>query len=234
MRNAHDDALYMQNKQVQYGSKAMTFFIYHAGDPRCPVNPFIGCPNAAQVMAGQNTPDMVELNRWTGLLQPGLAPHVYLVPTMFCGDDGATTNNTAFHEFFLPAALWWLDKYSVAYNIASEANKTMSVIQMQNMIAFMKKHTNKPIGVHLQWDRKSNLPGNADFLMYEFSWHPKDGNNYSVQNVITEAAEVMTKSPMPVWFQEMNCYPESVMAKAQSAAILQNFPQCAGLPGPIN
>jgi hypothetical protein len=223
----------LQNKQIEYGSKAMTFMVFNMSDPQQNVvNPFIGSPTAAQVVAGQNAPDMDELNRWQPLLAPGQDPGVYFIPCLFCGDDRATTNNTAFHELFLPAAITWLNKYSKAYLIASEADKSMSVQQMADMIAYIKRFADgRPVGVHLQWNRQSPLPFNADWLAYEFTWNPWKGEEHSLEETVREASDVIFRSPIPVFFSEMDIHCEGSLAREKSRA-LQKLSGCYGLPGP--
>ena len=232
-RGGEGDIGRIQSKQIEYGSNAMTFIVYHAGDPECVCNPMLGCPNAEQAVAGQFAEDTAELNRWKWLLAPGLDLNVYLVPCFFCGDDSATTKNFRFHELFLKHAVPWLDKYSKAYLISTEASKSMDVVEMYNLISYIKQYTTKPVGVHNQG---TNIPANADFLAYEFSWHPKYGNDKSVAQVVTEAQHALNMYPNPVWFQEMNLFPEGQRAREQSRAIREmakSEPRIVGLPGPL-
>jgi len=216
-----------------YGCNAMTFLIYNMVAKENMVNPFLGCPTASQVMAGQQGADIAELAKWEQMLQPGKDPNVWLIPCLFCGDDRATTNNTQFHEFFLRYAIPWLNPYSKAYLISTEASKSMSFLQMSNLIAFIKRFTDKPVGVHNQG---TNIPVNADFLAYEFSFCPWEGNNYSVSDVINEAANVLRSYPKYVWFEEMNMDNEGQRAKEQSRALrdfARSEPRIIGIPMPL-
>jgi len=89
-----------------------------------------------------------------------------------------------------------------------------------------------PVGVHNQGTR---IACNADFLAYEFSWHPADGDRFSVQDVVDEARRVMAAYPRFVWFQEMNLNPEGGRARAQARALrdmASRDPRIVGLPGP--
>ena len=230
-RDGVGEVAQLQKKQLEYGSKAMTFIIYNMVDPNeNPVNPFKGSPTAAQVMAGQNQPDFAELARWEPLLNIGKDPHVYFIPCLFCGDDAATTNNTAFHEFFLPGAIAWLNPYSKAYLISTEASKSMNTQQMFNMVAFIKRFTDKPVGVHLQWNRKSPLAANLDFLAYETKYNPWDGANYSVEETIAEVQDAITKCPIPLYWMEGDIYAESQLARQKARRAKEIG--CWGLPGP--
>lgn len=248
------------NKQVEYNSNCMTSLIFNMVDPNeHPVNPFVGNPTAAQIMAGQNMIDMAEIVRWHPLINWGKDPNLWFIPTWFCGDDRATTNNTAFHEWFLPGAIPFIDQYADAHNICIEASKSLNIQQQVNLINFMRRFTSKPIGVHNQgW----NIAPNADFLMYEFSWNPWNafrvaqmkskgfavspeqenilavnaGDNHTIAEVISEAKKVLDHYPKYVWFQEMNIYPECQRAREQAEAIrdyAKSEPRIIGLPGPV-
>lgn len=218
--------------QTRYNCNAMTFMIYNMVAPENMVNPFLGCPNASQVVAGMFEPDMKELELWSPILQPGTDPNVWLIPCLFCGDDSATTNNTAFHEFFLKYAIPWLNPYSKAYIIASEASKSMNPAQQANMIAYIKRFTDKPVGVHNQG---TNIAANADFLAYEFSFPPWDGDKHSVGDIVNEAVNVMRQYPGYVWFEEMNINCEGEQSKAQARALRDLAaiePRIIGVPVP--
>jgi hypothetical protein len=233
-RDAKNQTKEVIDAQIRYNSNAMTCLIFNMVDPNChPVNPFIGCPTAAQVVAGQNMIDMTEIVRWHNLLNWGKDPNLWFIPTLFCGDDSATTRNTAFHEYFLPGAIPWLDNYADAYNICIEAGKSMDIQRQANMIDLVRRYTQKPIGVHNQgW----NIAPNADFLIYEFSWHPAQGDNHSVAEVVAEARKVLDHYPKFVWFQEVNLNPEGQRAKEQARAIRElaySNPRIIGLPGPV-
>jgi len=127
--------------------------------------------------------------------------------------------------------------YSKAFNISSEATKTMNREQMEVLIQKVKDamaFAPLPVGVHIQWNCDMNvLPRNGDFLMYEYSWHPKYGNDQSVQKVIDESKRVLDLlGPGRVWFQEMNWDPENLRARQQAEAVAA-LPGIIGLPGPI-
>jgi hypothetical protein len=226
----------MMQKMQKYGCNTMTFIVFHAGDPECVCNPFVGFPNTKQIMAGKNAVDMQELERWRGLLEPGKDPNVFFVPTIYCGDDSATTQNEEFHKWFLPPVIEFFRPYVKAFLIATEASKSMDVRRQERMIAIMKQAMGLrqiPVGVHNQG---SKIAGNADFLAYEFSWHPSRGNDFTPEQVVAEARHVVRSYPNYIWFQEMNMHPESDRARAQVRALRElakSEPRLIGIPGPM-
>jgi len=96
----------------------------------------------------------------------------------------------------------------------------------------------KPICVHDQWNGYSRLPANMDVLIHEYKNHPKDGNERSVESVISETKEVLAALPphVSLWPQELNLDNEGSIARAQSRAIRElarTEPRIVGLPGPV-
>jgi hypothetical protein len=221
-------------KQAEYNCNAMTSMIYNMVDPfKAVVNPFVGKPSAKAVMAGMDKWDLDECARWVGLLKPFTDPRLAFIPCIFCGDDAATTRNEQFQDYVLPAFCLGLNQFSKAYVIVSEASKSMGIALQERMIERMRRHTKLPIGVHNQgWQ----IAGNADFLCYEFSWHPSTANNRNVLEVENEAKKVLASYPGYVWFQEINTANESMIARAQARKLrdlAQTEPRIIGLPGPI-
>lgn len=239
----------LATKQIEYGSHMYTFIVYHAGDPECICNPWMGNPNAAQVVSAYQSFNPIPLNeakwnQWKTILKLGEEPNTYFVPTALCGDDRASTTNVAFLNYYLPAFIIGLYPYVAAYNLSTEASKTMSVPLMEQALAIMNNafimdgKTPKPLCVHLQWDRRSALPAGMNVLMYEFSWHPKYGKDKSVDEVVAEARDVLAHLPpgVSVWFQEMTIECELDIARRQAQAIRDlaaSDPRIVGLPGPV-
>jgi hypothetical protein len=235
----------MFKKQIAYGCDTMTFICFHSGDPECVINPWKGNPTTQQVMAGRAVIDIEECNRWSRILQDIKTnyPGAKLIPCIFCGDDAASTRNEAFHAAWLPLLVDFLWPYSKAFLIATEASKSMDVRLQERMIARMKAHlqANKkamgypalPIGVHNQG---FTVAGNADFLAYEFSWHPSEGDGFTSAQVVSEAKDVLKKSPRPIWFQEINMNVEGQRAREQVRALrtlAKTEPKLIGIPGPM-
>ena len=226
----------MVKKQIAYGCNTLTFIVFHAGDPDCNCNPFVGSPNAAQVMAGRNIADLHEVSRWESLIEAGKHPNVFLIPTIYCGDDAATTQNEEFHKWFLPPVIDFFRPYVKAFLIATEASKSMDVRRQERMIAIMKQAMGLrqiPVGVHNQG---AKIAGNADFLAYEFSWHPSEGDNYTAEQTVDELKKVLWEYPNYVWPQEINMNPEGMRARQQVRAIAdlaKSEPRLIGIPGPM-
>ena len=222
------------DKQTQYDSNMMTFYLYHYDDPNCVVNLFKGCPDPKTIASGNFEWDDTEVNKWAPYIVMGADPRIWLIPTLFCGDSKEATNNTKFHEVFLNALLPFLDPYIKAINIASEATKTMSVRQMENLISLCKSILpNKYVGAHIQCNEQGNFlrPGNADFIMLETSNRPKNGNDRSIASFTDEITKAIAKCPAPMMITETNIFCEDPRARAQSRAFsLLNG--VYALPGP--
>lgn len=227
------------SKQMEYNSNFLTFYLYHYDDPNCVINPFVGCPSPAQIATGAVTWDWTEIAKWMPYITLGEDPNIWIVPTILCGDSREATNNTAFHDMFIPPVVRAIHPYIKGINIASEASKTMNVAQMERMIKVVKDSWLLPpvmepkfVGVHWQWNRRDRLPSNADFLMYEFRFHPKDGDRFSIEEVVDEAKTVIANSPIPVLFTELGIFCEGRRARDQSRALSQ-LAGCYAIPGPI-
>lgn len=230
----------LMNKQLEYNSNMMTFYIYHYDDPNCVVNPCINCPTPSQIATGHAVWDEVEIAKWMPYIELGKIPGIWIIPSLFCGDSYGATNNTAFHDIFIPPVVIGLHPYIKAINIGSEMSKTMNVPQMARMIAVIKNAwasaglEQRFVLVHLQCDRDGNLPipPNADGILLETSNHPKDGNNISVTDMCTQVQKAISKCPIPIAVTETNMYCEDAKAREQSGALKQ-LPGVWCLPGPV-
>lgn len=246
-KNKNDEARMarMFSKQVQYGCNTLTYIVFHAGDPECKCNPWVGNPSASDIMTGKAVIDLNECLRWQRVLAgiKRVYPTALLVPTMFCGDDAATTRNEAFHNIWLPSFIEFLWPFSSGFMLATEASKSMDVRLQERMVAIMREYMQAntrrtklpvlPIGVHNQGTK---IAGNADFLCYEFSWHPSRGNDFTPEQVVAEARHVVRSYPNYIWFQEINMNPEGMRARQQVRAIVdlaKSEPRLIGIPGPM-
>jgi len=225
-------------KQIEYNCNFLTFYLYHFDDPNCPVNPFVGCPDPKTIAAGKAQWDWGEIAKWMPYLQLGLNPDIWIVPSIFCGDSREATNNTAFHDMFLPTLVQAIHPYIKALNLGSEMSKTMNKAQMERMIWRVKESwkaaglAEKPVGVHLQCDGEGNLPtpGNADFIMLETSNHPK--NYRDPADICEEIKKAVAKCPKFVLVTETYIFCEEARAREQTRAIAQ-VPGVWALPGPV-
>ncbi|MFA7212139.1 MAG: hypothetical protein WC110_11910 [Bacteroidales bacterium] len=224
-------------KMIDYNCNFITYFLYHFDDPRCKVSPYVGCPSPADIAGGKAVWDWAKIGDWWKYLTLGTLPGVWCVPTLFCGDSREATNNTAFHRAFIPPVVTALHPYVDGFNIASEASKTMSVAQMEAVIQVIRNawtaagQAQKYVIVHWQWNGFDRLPNNADALLYEFSWHPKDGRSKSVAETVAEAKRIIAASRLPVLFHEITIESESKEARAQ-AQVIRNLPGAFMIPGP--
>jgi len=232
-------------KQGEYGSRGLTFLVYHASDPECVCNPFLGKPSASEILArlAAWNPgyDDAELNRWKGILLAGKQPGVCLVPSIFCGDDTATMRNVEFCNWFLPQAVFGLYEYSVGFNLGSEVGKSLGKSDMRQRVLTMKWTFDimhlapKPIFIHNQgWD----IPEEADGLFYELSYNPNDGKDHDVDFVMDEIKDVLRKLPVHqmLGIVEMDIDPETELAKDKTRKIVElakSEPRIVWLPGPV-
>jgi hypothetical protein len=239
----------MVQKMAEYNSNCLTYLAFHAGDPDCVVNPYKGCPTARQIAnAGGWEVDAGEAARWLGFLAPGTLPSIYLGPSLFCGDDGATTNCPEFHRLFVPAVVQVLRPYSKFICTGPELPKTMTDAKREELARLVKeaiaaddarimaltgeKPPRLPVVEHLQGDEVMRASPSVDAVFYQFKHHPKDGHNVSVAEIVLEFQEAQAKCPKPLLAQEMTLYCETLRAREQARA-LAALPGCLMIPGPV-
>ncbi len=232
-------------KQREYGSKLITFMLWNMVDPRFAVeNPFVGNPKASEIMRRVNAMqdpgfDVNEITvRWPAILDKA-AQTMYLVPTIFCGDDRVSTRNWGFVRWFVPAVIRTMYPRVVGYNLISEASKSWNGSEIDEVVKICHwafdmepKLPRKPIFVHQQGTDIGTL---ADGLMYEWSFHPAMGDQQSVAAVVAEARRALAAYPGPIWFQELNLFCEGPRAREQARAIrdlARTENRIVGLPGP--
>jgi hypothetical protein len=221
-------------------SWTMVFMVFNMVAKENMVNPFLGCPNAAQIVAsGGGQPDNAELEKWKHLLELGKTPGINLIPCLYCGDDAATLQNTAFINYFTPLAVQFLAPYSKAICICSEPPKSINkagqelIINLcKTTLAFMGR-SDIPVVTHLQGDQiKTDLPSNADAVLYQFKSNPWNAHDRSAEDVKAEGAWALRACPVPLGFFELGVYNESDRIREQTRA-LASLPGCGMLPGPL-
>lgn len=239
----------MVAKMTEYNANFLTYYVFHAGDRDCVVNPFAGCPTAKQVTdRGGWQVDTAEATRWTAILSPGQLPSIYLGPTLFCGDDRATTNNVTFHRYFVPAVVQYLRPYSKFICTGSELPKTMNRAQRQNLVNLVKESIDAdnarlirlghgvpapfPVVEHLQGDEVRDVCDGTDAVLYQFSFHPKHGHEKSVQEISREFQAAQSKCRVPLLAFELTLWCETPRAREQARAI-STLPGCLMVPGPV-
>jgi hypothetical protein len=236
----------MYNKLAQYKDQSCrpswtaVFMIFNMVDKEHGmVNPFFGCPTAAEIMAsGGGQPDNAELERWKQRLELGKTPGVNLIPCLYCGDDADTLKNTAFINYFTPLAVQFIAPYSKAICICSEPPKNINKAG-QELITNLCKTTlafigrlDIPVVTHLQGTQiQTDLPANADAVLYQFKDNPWQAHGRSVEDVKSEGAWALANCPVPLGFFELGVYCESQRVREQTRA-LASLPGCGMLPGP--
>jgi hypothetical protein len=221
-------------------SWAMAFMIFNMVAKENLVNPFLGCPTAAQIMAsGGGQPDNAELNNWRRHLELGKVPGVNLIPCLYCGDDAATLQNADFIAYFTPLAVQFLAPYSKAICICSEPPKSVNKQWQESVIGIVKNklawigRSYIPVVTHLQGDQiKTDLPSNTDAVLYQFSGDPWKAHGRSVEDVRAEGARALAMCPVPLAFFELGVYCEGPAIREQTRA-LRDLPGCGMLPGPV-
>ena len=232
----------LQQYKDQTGTPSWSafFMIYNMVDPNChPVNPFLGSPKAAQIMASAGGQvDEPELARWRSRLSIGKVAGVNLGACLYCGDDKDTVNNHAFINYFTPLATQFLAPYVKFICICSEPPKHVNV-QWQESVIGMVKTTLAFMGrsdiyvvTHLQGDQiLTQRPSNADAILYQFRGHPKDAHKRNITEVVNEGEWAMANCPVPLGFFELAiwCEDPNVMEMTRR---LRALPGCGMLPGP--
>ena len=243
-KNQQDKVMSIIEKQKEYRSRLMTFFCFHAGDPKCQVNPFYGNPNADEIMRRVNAMknpgfDPVEVDRWLSIVKSIAAPGNYIVPTIYCGDDRATTRNKGFVDWFTPQVIVAMYPYVAGYNLISEASKSWSssdidyVVDLCNRTFDNAGLPRKPILVHQQG---TNIGTKEVILMYEFSKNPWNADQFSLADVVNELRSVLRAFPGQVWPQELAVDCEADWARKMSWTIrdmAKTEPRIVALPGPV-
>ena len=233
-------------KQTEYGSKLMTFLCWNMVEPdNNPINPFIGNPTVKELKQrfykmGDVGWDQAEVSRWKSVLSMGANPGVYLVPTIFCGDDRESTRDKEFVDWYVPIVIRALYSTSAAYNLISEASKSWDRSEIEYAVSVAKaafdiepKLAPKPVFVHQQG---TDIGSKADGLMYEFKKNPWNANEYSGDEVINELRHVLSVYPKYVWPQELAVLCEKDWARDFSRRIRElakTEPRIIGLPGPV-
>ncbi len=130
-----------------------------------------------------------------------------------------------------------IGKHVNGYLLSIESNEqTRSVTQLQHCIHIMREAMPgvEYYGTHLQRNAKSKVsayrwtsvqdsPANANVIFAEHSWHPMDGNNRTVTQVMTEARKMKAavRQGQRLCFNEFNWHvndePESMYQRQRTA-----------------
>lgn len=232
--------LQMYKDMSKRPSWAIAFMIYNMVAKENMVNPFLGCPTAAEIVAsGGGQADNAELEKWKHLLELGKTPGVNLIPCLYCGDDRTTLLNTAFINYFTPLAVQFLAPYVKAICVCSEPPKSIDKAGQELIINLCKTtlafigRSDIPVVTHLQGTQiVTDLPSNADAVLYQFKSDPWTAHGRSVEDVKAEGAWALATCPVPLGFFELSVYCEGPGVLAQTRA-LASLPGCGMLPGPI-
>ena len=150
------------------------------------------------------------------------------------------------HEDFMALAADKLDPYADAFLIGCETNRYAGTEAVEAGIATMKKYTWKPVSTHEQlgvyrdgngaWKANRRYPANGDFVCYETNNHPKDGDNISVADMVTEIQGLHSALPPGhmrdnIWVAEHN-WSFSNRSREQAGA-MSGLPYVRGMGGPL-
>lgn len=140
------------------------------------------------------------------------------------------------HQAFIQIACQALNPYVYAYLIGCETNRYFSTGQVETLIRWTKQYAGSiPVGTHEQWNPKARRwPGNADFICYEHSWHPKDGDSKSASDCVKEINNIKNKLPpnYSVWAGEWNMNSWGSKSRVQARAMAA-LPSVYGIGGPL-
>ncbi len=157
----------------------------------------------------------------------------YFVPCLFCDDDYSIKDSYYEHVRYISILGTVLEKYVAGWIVWLEGYEVISTATLRTFVGYMKANvTDKPIGSHGVY-KKEYDPGNLDFWVNEFPWHPHDGVNHSTAEALDIAQKIIEESKLPIWFLEDCWDPETATARERARALLK-LPGTIGVGAPID
>jgi hypothetical protein len=161
------------------------------------------------------------MERW---LKAGKNAGSFMIPCLFVDDDGTADQPWDKHKRYFDLIIPFLSKYCAAICLAIESNEKFGNAKTETMVAYIKTLTTLPVGTHMAWDCKSPLPRGLDFLLFEHSWHPAQGDSKSVNQVVSEVVKAINASGLPVGPCEWNLNPAGSIIVEQAKGLKSRTP----------
>jgi len=154
----------------------------------------------------------------------------YPIPVFFC-DDGENIkyhnlSDTEYERFF-GVLTTILRPYCPAFVIGIESSEYFDKDRHNYFINLIKRFApDRFVGIHTQKIPNGGMP-NVDFVLYEHSWNPNDGDNHSKEEVLQEVVDFSRKvadiyKPTYIWPIEFNTNITGSKIIEQSVYLLKN------------
>lgn len=192
-------------------------------DERCPVSFF-------DVWGGNPYWQKIEvLEKYARLIYTKGA---MFIPCIFC-DDGENHRiqfaPNECHERSISLLLAVLYPFIPAILIGLESSEYFNKEKHEYFIGLIKHCApHIYVGTHLQKEPEGGMPADLDFIAYEHSWSPVEGDNHSAEEVVREVREVSNRWGKPILPVEYNVHYDSSRMREQSKALLQAGFGCGG------
>jgi hypothetical protein len=147
------------------------------------------------------------------------------VPCIFCddGDNYKYHNASPSHqERSIGLLLTVLRPFIPAVLIGLESSEYFNKQQHEFFIQLIKRFAPDIfVGTHMQKEPAGGMPAGLDFVAYEHSWSPVEGDRHSVEEVVAECRQAEQRWHLPIFPVEYNTNINGTKAKEQARALLK-------------
>lgn len=192
-------------------------------DPECPVSFF-------DVWGGNPIWDKVAiLDKYAKIFKQN---NSFLIPCIFC-DDGDNWKiqraKPQEHERAIMFLLSVLRPYISAILIGLESSEYFNKEEHEYFIGLIKKYApDIYVGTHLQKIPEGGKPKGLDFIAYEHSWNPNEGDKHSPEEVVEEVKRAQEEWGIYIFPVEYNTNTTGSKIVEQSQALLRAGFSCGG------
>ncbi len=151
--------------------------------------------------------------------------NAFLIPCIFCddGDNWKYQRASYTHqERSLSILLSVLRPFIPAVLIGLESSEYFNKADHEVFISLIKRLApDIYVGTHLQKEPAGGMPKGLDFVAYEHSWNPTQGDSHSAEEVVREVVEATNRWGLPILPIEYNTNIGGNIAKEQAKALLR-------------
>jgi len=149
----------------------------------------------------------------------------YLIPTLFC-DDGDNHKlqfaPDCIQEHYIGSIIMLLRPYIAGVLIGLESSEYFDKDKHEYFIRIIKRFAPELlVGTHMQKDIQGGTPTGLDFIAFEASWNPDEGDNHSPEELLAEVENARARWKLPIIPVEYNTNVEGGKAKEQSRFLLK-------------